>query len=293
MTELFCFYLASHGIYNHFVISIGQTISAPFLFGFFFINTRSSRKRYAIIILYMIIIGYLTIGGYYHPKAILPNTASVFFDSISFLATLLHLTDLLENPQSEHFRFQLKMNLSILIFFILSAFLTSVYWIDNHPGSRMITALCFANQIFIQLAFICIFITEMLKLRRAWFTLLSIPSRKIAISFIHKHDHSSNSISFHAGNRERFFSHPLFHAAKIKGKTSWYLEKIFAVQAFSDRCFVLNASFFSLINQWSYLKLYRISRNIQHLYYEYRLYAIHPIPVWFFIHLYTDCLEAL
>ncbi len=165
ITELFCIYLASHSIYNNFVISIGQTISTPFLFGFFFINTQSSRKRYAIVALYMIIIGYLTIGGYYHPKAVFPDTVSVFFDSIFFLTALLHLTDLLENPQSEHFRFQLKINLSVLIFSILSAFLTSVYWMDN-PGSRMITTLCFANQILIQLAFICIFITEMFKLRR-------------------------------------------------------------------------------------------------------------------------------
>lgn len=160
-----CLYLAKHGIYNHFVISIDKTLSTPFLFGFFFINTRSPWKRNAIIALYAVIIGYLLIGGYYHPSAVFPNTVSVFFDSVFFLGALLHLTDLLENPQSEQFRFQLKMNLSILIFSILSAFLTSVYWIDN-PGSRTITMLCFTNQILLPLAFICIFIVEMLKLRR-------------------------------------------------------------------------------------------------------------------------------
>lgn len=160
-----CVYLAKNGIYNNFVISIDQTLSAPFLFGFFFINTRSSWKRNAIITLYAVIIGYLLIGGYYHPRAVFPYTVTVFFDSIFFLAALLHLTDLLENPQSEQFRFQLKINLSLLIFYILSAFLTSVYWIDN-PGSRTITTLFFVNQILLPLAFVCIFITEMFKLRR-------------------------------------------------------------------------------------------------------------------------------
>ena len=165
ITEFICFYLAKHGIYNHFVISINFSLSTPFLFSFFLIYTKASWKRYAITVLYGIMITCFIVGGYYHPDAVLPNTVPAFLDSIIFLAALLHLTDLLEHPQSEQFRFQLKINLSILIFSILSTLLTSVYWIDT-PGSATITILCFANQILLPLAFTCIFIIEMFKLRR-------------------------------------------------------------------------------------------------------------------------------
>ncbi|MNU85841.1 hypothetical protein D3C71_755900 [compost metagenome] len=165
IAEIILTYLAKNGIYNHFVISIHFSLSTPFLFGFFLINTQSSWKRYAIITLYTIIIVYLIVGGYYHPSAVFPDLVSLFMDSIFFLATLLYLTDLLVNSRSDYFKFRLKITLSVLIFSILSAFLTSIYWIDN-PGSRIITTLCFANQIFIQCSFTFIFITEALKLRR-------------------------------------------------------------------------------------------------------------------------------
>lgn len=166
ITEFICSYLAKRGIYNHFVISISYSISTAFLFGFFLIYTQAAWKRYAIFVSYTVTLVYFITGGYYHPDAVLPDIISVFLDSIIFLAALLHLTDLLQHPQSEQFRFQLKINLSILLFSILSALLTSVYWIDSF-GSTTITILCFANQILVQLAFTCIFIIEIFKLRRS------------------------------------------------------------------------------------------------------------------------------
>ncbi len=163
--ELISTYLAKKGIYNNFVISIDLSLTVPFLFGFFLINMQSPWKRYLIIALYIVMIGYLFIGGYYHPEAVFSDTAFLFFDSVFFLGTLVHLTDLLVNPQSEYFKFQLKMNLSILIFSILSTFLSSIYMVDN-PGIRIITVLHYANQIFFLFSFIYIFITEAFKLHR-------------------------------------------------------------------------------------------------------------------------------
>lgn len=167
--ESISFYLAAHRIYNSFMISIGFTLYTPFLFGFLFIHTQTAWKRYGSVLLYLILVGYFAIGGYYHPDCILPESSALLFSSIFFLVALMHLTDLLVNPKSEHFKFQLKVDISILIYNLLSAITTSFFWSytdKSLPYFGLISDINFYVAILYYLSLNLIFINEILKLRR-------------------------------------------------------------------------------------------------------------------------------
>lgn len=163
-------YLAKHCIYNSFMFSIDFTVSTPFLFGFLFINTQRRWKKYVYFILYAIIVGYLINGRYYDPHCVLPGSASLLIFSLHFLAALLHLTDLLLNPKSTHFNFQLKINLTILIYALASVILTSFNWeetqVMNVSYSKLISYLNIIINYLFYISFALIFLNESFKLRR-------------------------------------------------------------------------------------------------------------------------------
>ena len=162
-------YLGSKGIFNHYVFSFDFTFSTLFLFGFFFINTRKTWKRYSYFLFYAIILGYLIQGGYYHPKCILPGNSSLLIFCTYFLAALLHLTDLLLENRLIYFRFYLKTNLIILFYSLISVILTSSLWaefFETGYSSDLIYHLHALN-IWLFYAFLTsVFIYETLKLRR-------------------------------------------------------------------------------------------------------------------------------
>lgn len=167
--EIAAFYLSVFNIYNSFIISINLTLATPFLFGFLFIHTQTAWKRYSYILLYLILVGHFTIGGYYDPDCILSDFSALLFSSIDFLAVLLHLTDLLVNPKSEYFKFRLKICICVLVYNLLSSFLTSFYWGDTNPTpfySDLIYYIFFYNIVFYYFALDLIFINEIRKLRR-------------------------------------------------------------------------------------------------------------------------------
>jgi hypothetical protein len=169
VTESVSQYLADQGIYNGFVFSIDFTVSTIFLFGFLFINTKKNWKKFIYFILYTIIVGYLINGGYYDRHCILPGDCSLIIFSIYFLVALLHLTDLLLAPKSTHFNFQLKINLSILIFSLVSVIITSFHWADAMElgpyYSNLILYIHMINICLFYLSLALIFISEILKLR--------------------------------------------------------------------------------------------------------------------------------
>lgn len=170
IVELIAHSLAKHGIYNSFVISIGFTLFTPSLFGFLFIHTRATWKRYSYAILYFILVGYFITGGYYHPKCIHFDVSALVFSSIYFLAALLYLTDLLMNPKTEYFKFQLKVCICILIYNLLGALITSFHWADIPATpfySSLIYYIYFYNIVFHYLALDIIFMNEIRKLRRS------------------------------------------------------------------------------------------------------------------------------
>lgn len=168
--EIVAIYLANHGIYNSFVMSINETLATPFFFGFFFMHTHTRWKRYIYLLLYLINVIYLIQGGYYHPDCVLPSISALVLFSTYFLAALVHLTDLLMNPKSGSFRFQLKVNVSILICTLLATLLTSYSWADINPDpfySDLFFYIHFYNITFFHLSLDLIFIYEILKLRHA------------------------------------------------------------------------------------------------------------------------------
>lgn len=167
LSESFSLYLRKHGIYNSFVFSIYFTLSTPFLFGFLFINTQTSWKRYAYFILYTVLIGHLIYGGYYHPRCILPSSSSLLLFSIYFIAFLIQLTDLLVSPKADHFRFQLKINLSFLIYSLIASIVTSYNWqetISDPIIYELIYNIHIFNILLLYSVLTFIFITENLKL---------------------------------------------------------------------------------------------------------------------------------
>ncbi len=168
--EIVAIYLATHHIYNSFVMSINETLSTPFLYAFLSMHTQTIWKRYIYALLYVVIITYLIQGDYYNPDCILTGTSALLFFSSYFLAALVHLTDLLMNPKSDSFRFQLKINLSILISTLLASILTSFEWADtmNKPKhSEVVFYIHFYNIVLYYFALDLIFINEIRKLRHA------------------------------------------------------------------------------------------------------------------------------
>lgn len=170
VSEFVSQYLACHQIFNSFVFSIDFTVTSLFLFGFLFINTKRFWKKCIYFIQYAIIIGYLINGGYYDPHCVLPGNSSVLIFSLYFIAALLHLTDLLLSPKSNYFNFQLKINLSILIYALISVIVTSFYWAQTmkmgNIHSEFVFYLHALNINLFYLSFTIIFIPEILKLRR-------------------------------------------------------------------------------------------------------------------------------
>ncbi len=168
--EIAAFTLSSHGIYNSFVISINLTLATPFLFGFLFIHTQTHWKRHSYVLLYLILVGYFSTGGYYHPDCILSNFSALLFSSIYFLAALLYMTDLLVNPKSEYFKFRLKICTCILVYSLLGCIMTSFYWADTIPTpfySKLIYYIHFYNIVFYYFVLDLILINEIRKLRRS------------------------------------------------------------------------------------------------------------------------------
>lgn len=168
--ETIAIYLANHGIYNAFVQNINQTAFTPFLFGFLFIHTNTIWKRYIYLILYLILVIHLISEGYYHPRSIPSGITTILFFGSYFLAALIHLTDLLENPKSEYFRFQLKVNLCILINSLLAAILTSFHVLQINTDfiySDLFFYIHFYNIVLYYFALDLIFINEIRKLRHA------------------------------------------------------------------------------------------------------------------------------
>jgi len=170
LSESISDYLAFNKIYNSYIFSIYFTVATVFLFGFLFINTQNRWKRYAYCFLYAIIIGYLIQGKYYDPHCVLPANSSLLIFSSYFLAAFLHLTDLLLVHKSTYFDFQLKINLSILVYSLICVILTSFYWAETmepgNPYSRVIFYLHALNIILFYLLTAAIFTHETLKLRR-------------------------------------------------------------------------------------------------------------------------------
>ncbi len=170
ISEFLTIYLSMQWIYNSFVISIGYTLYTPFLFGFLFIYTQTTWKRYSYILLYAILVGYFVIGGYYLPGSAYPPSTMLVFSNIYFLAALLHLTDLLMNPKSEYFKFQLKVNICILIYNILSSITASFLWAYTDrelPGLSLIFYINLYILITYYVALDLIFIHEIRKLRKS------------------------------------------------------------------------------------------------------------------------------
>ncbi len=168
--EIVAIYLAVHHTYNSFVISINNTLSTPFLYAFLFMHTQTLWKRYIYVLLYLILLIYLIQGDYYDPDCILPGTEPLILFSTYFLASLVHLTDLLMNPKSESFRFQLKINICILICTLLAAILTSFEWADvmnKSSHTAFIFYIHFYNIVIYYFVLDLIFINEIRKLRHA------------------------------------------------------------------------------------------------------------------------------
>lgn len=171
LSEFVSFYLAIHQIYNSFAISIGYTLYTPFLFGFLFIYTQTAWKRYSYILLYLILVGYFITGGYYHPDCILPNYSPLLFSSIYFWAALVHLSDLLMNPKLEFFKFQLKVNISILIYNILTSITASLLWSYTDRELPYLYLTYYIN-LYITVGYYfaldLVFVQKILKLRRRY-----------------------------------------------------------------------------------------------------------------------------
>lgn len=170
LTESISEYLAKKSIYNSFVFSIDFTVTTLFIFGFLFIHTQTYWKRCCYFLFYLIILIYLIQGGYYDRSCVLPANSSLLIFSLYFLAGLLHLTDLLLNPKSDYFNFRLKINISLIIYSLISIIITSFYWaesmtIDNNPSVYLYYLNSLINELF-YLSLTIVFIQEIFKLGR-------------------------------------------------------------------------------------------------------------------------------
>lgn len=163
--EILSVSLSHHGICNGFIISINLSLALPFLFGFFAIHTQTPWKKYSYLVLYLVLPGYLVIGGYYHPKSIFSGTPGLVYLIICFIGTLIHLSDLLLNPRSDYFKFKLKIDLNMLLYTLLAIISTSFYLYN--PGlSELIFYIHFYNIVVFYFLLALTFMIEILKLRR-------------------------------------------------------------------------------------------------------------------------------
>lgn len=169
VSELVASYLAFNQIYNSIVYSISHTLYFPFFLFFLHCFTYTSWKNYAYFILYAVVIVYFIFGGYYHPRCILSSESSLVINGIQFLSIILHLTDLLMRPKSEHFKFQLRISITFIIFVIFAAILTSAQWAnttDHKIYSDLIFQLHHLNAVVLYFVISLILLLEIIKLRR-------------------------------------------------------------------------------------------------------------------------------
>ncbi|WP_430406280.1 hypothetical protein [Fluviicola sp.] len=167
--EFISLHLARNGIYNSYVMSINNTLSIPFLFGYFFINTPKLWKRSLYVVFYLIIVLYLISGGYYHPNCILPGIFAVIVYVSHFLAALIYLTDLLVDSRPDHFKFHIKISFSILIYMILASVVGSFVWFtkeDPQFDYKLVFDIHFTFLILFYLSMAITIIIEIIKLRR-------------------------------------------------------------------------------------------------------------------------------
>lgn len=170
INQLVLLYLATQHINNGLAFSICFTFGPIPLFAFFFLHTHSKWKRYSYIVLHSFLIGSLIFGGYYNPPSAPNAEISLILNSVFFLIALLHLTDLLIHPKTDHFKFKLKINLIILVFALMASILSSLDWKNITPGYTGNYSLIFllqnGNMLLFYLSFSCVFVPEIIKLRR-------------------------------------------------------------------------------------------------------------------------------
>ncbi len=166
--EITAIILANNYIYNSFMMNYNNTFSIPFLFGFFFINTQTTWKRIGYIVLYASLVIFFLSGGFYHPKVVNGPAVAVVIFGITFMAALLQLTELLVNPKVEHFSFQLKIAVCVLIFDLLPCIMTTFIWSDFWEENKipdLFYNVHFAIIISFHILMGLIFIYEIFKLR--------------------------------------------------------------------------------------------------------------------------------
>lgn len=168
LSELIATYLALHHTYNNFIYSIGLTIYFPFFLSFLYLYTNKNWKKFAYFILYATLVGYFVWGGYYHPLCVISVNYYLIINGIFFISCLLHLTDLLMNPKSDYFKFQLKINLIYLIFSLL-ANIASTHWKyenQNNIYSDFAFQLQFFSAVVLYYVISFFLLLEIIKLRR-------------------------------------------------------------------------------------------------------------------------------
>lgn len=156
--------MAYRGIYNCYVIISNYALYIPLLFGFLFINTSKIWKKYSYVLLYLILFTHFLWMDYFDPNSVLSINTSRMIDIIIFIATLLHLTDILINPKSDNIRFQLKIDLNILAYFLLSN-ITSAFNIHGADPNELIYLMHYMITILYYSSFCLIFTSEIIKLK--------------------------------------------------------------------------------------------------------------------------------
>lgn len=167
--ELIAFLLGIKGIYNSYIISLNTSLYTPFLYGFLFLHTHTTWKRYFYVVLYFIILGYFISGGYYHPRSVLGGNAILVIDIPLFLAALIHLTDLLLAPQNNWFKFRLRLSLSVLFYSVVALIIQSFQWYyEEEYNSRpiIISYISLSNIALYYISLTLIFLLESIKLYR-------------------------------------------------------------------------------------------------------------------------------
>lgn len=158
--------MAHRGIYNCYVIISNYSLYIPLLFGFLFINTSKIWKKYSYVLLYLILLTHFLWMDYFDPNSVLSINTSRMIDIIIFIATLLHLTDILINPRSDYnIKFQLKIDLSILAYWLLSN-ITNAFMIQEADPNELIYLMHYLITILYYSFFCLIFASEIIKLRR-------------------------------------------------------------------------------------------------------------------------------
>ncbi|TSJ44936.1 hypothetical protein FO442_10085 [Fluviicola chungangensis] len=167
--ELIAILLGTKGIYNSYIMSLNSSLYTPFLYGFLFLYTHTTWKRYFYVFLYFILLGYFISGGYYHPRSVLGGTAILVIYIPFFLAALVHLTDLLLDPKNTWFKFRLRLSLSMLFFSVVALIIQSFEWYyeDKYSSRPMIVFyIALSNNILYYFALTINFLMECIKLYR-------------------------------------------------------------------------------------------------------------------------------